>query len=101
MDYKKYLEDNLKIDDIKKYDTKRKYLKYLEELKNNDDIIIPDSEVIENLDNNTPGFIMEYAINRSGGDSSDIDMDEINVFIRRITNGYNLIKYIEKVKKEK
>ena len=101
MDYKKYLKDNLKIDDLSKHETKRKYLNYLDSLKENPEVIIPDEEVIENLDNNTPGFMMEYAINKSGGDSSDIDMDEINIFIKRVTNGYNLIKYIEKVKNDK
>lgn len=99
MDYKKYLEDSLKIE-LDNNLSKKESLAYLEKLKTHPEIIIPEDYVIKNLDDKAPGFIMEYAINKSGGDSSDIDMEEINTFIKRITNGYNLIKYIETLKKE-
>lgn len=97
MDYKKYLEDNLKILSENSFDTKRKYLNYLDSLKKHQDVIIPDDNIIYIFDNNDDSSIYEYAISNSGGDSSDIDMDEINIFIKRIKNGYNLIKYIEEI----
>ena len=97
MNYKKYLEDNLNIDlDDKDY-TRRQYLYYLNSLKKHSEVIIPDEEVIAKIENNEPGFIVEYALNKSGGDSSDINMEEIDLFVKRITNGYNLLKYIEEI----
>ena len=99
MNYKKYLEKKLNIVlNEKEYDTKRKYLNYLESLKEHNDIIIPDDDIIKKIEDNDSGFMMEYAIGKIGGDSSDIDTEEINTFIKRINNGYNLIKYINEIK---
>ena len=99
MDYKKYLENNLDIKLDEDMYTKRKYLNYLNSLKKHKNVIIPDDNIFDILNNNEPGTLQEYAINNCGGDSSDIDMDEINLFIKRITNGYNLIKYIDEKEK--
>ena len=41
MNYKKYLEENLKILSENSFDTKRKYLNYLDSLKKHQDVIIP------------------------------------------------------------
>lgn len=101
MNYKKNLEDNLDIKLNENNYTKQKYLNYLESLKQHKEIIIPEDNIIEKIDNNEPGVIMEYAIEKCGGDSSDINMDEINLFIQRINNGYNLIKYINEIKMSK
>ena len=99
MEYKKHLEENLKILSEDSFDTKRKYLNYLNSLKKHDDVIIPDDDIISIFDNNDDGSIYEYAINKSGGDSSDVNVDEINIFINRVRNGYNLVKYIEEIEK--
>lgn len=97
MNYKKLLEENLNIE-LNEFETKRKYLNYLEKLKDNVNIIIPDNNIINSLDNNDASSIMEYAIEKSGGDSSNVDMEEINLFINKLNNGYYLLKYIEEIK---
>ena len=97
MNYKKLLEENLNIE-LNEFETKRKYLNYLEKLKDNVNIIIPDNNIINSLENNDVSSIMEYAIEKSGGDSSNVDMEEINLFINKLNNGYYLLKYIEEIK---
>ncbi|MEE3342990.1 MAG: hypothetical protein VZS44_02755 [Bacilli bacterium] len=100
--YKKYLKDNLKVKlDEKEFDTKRKYLNYLNDLKEHPEVIVPGEDLVKMMDANEPGVVMEYAIDRCGGDASDIDMDDINVFVQRINNGYYLLKYIDEVKNSK
>lgn len=100
MNYKKNIEDNLNIKLNEKEYTKRKYLNYLSSLKEHSEVIIPDEDIISKIDNNEQGSVIEYAIEKSGGDSSDINMEEIDLFVKRINNGYNLIKYIEEVKQD-
>ena len=101
MSYKKYIEDNLGVKLRKNEYTKRKYLNYLEDLKYHADVLVPNDDIIKHMEENNSGAIMEYAISMCGGDSSDIDMDDINIFIQRLNNGYNLVKYIEEVRSSK
>ncbi len=99
MNYKKCLENDLGIKLEENKYTKRKYLNYLDSLKHHADVLIPSDEVIKKIDANDFGFVVEYAISLCGGDSSDVSADEIDLFVKRINNGYNLVKYIEEVKK--
>ena len=96
MSYKKYLEDSLGIKINEKEYTKRRYLNFLNSLGHHTDVLMPNDEVFKNFEEDNSGAIMEYAISMCGGDSSDIDMDEINIFVKRLNNGYNLINILKK-----
>ena len=99
MNYKELLEKNLNIELNEEDLSKVKYLKNLEKLKNDVNVVIPDDYVLEYLENNDVTSIMEYAVEKSGGDSSNINMEEIDLFVMRLYNGFYLLKYIEEIEK--